>query len=93
MGLIKKQVREERKAIPLKLEVGLLEQLNQYAEFYNGTREYVVSEILKYALKKDVEFAAWREANQISKQISETPKSGTRKPAPPAEVIPQTKGI
>jgi hypothetical protein len=63
MGLIRKVQHETKEPVAVRLEVGLLEKLNRYAEYLGGTREYVISEAVKAALKeadaKDQEWVAF----------------------------------
>jgi hypothetical protein len=63
MALIKKVQHEEKESISVRIGVELLSRVNCYAEYLEGSREYVISEALKAVLKeadaKDPEWAAF----------------------------------
>jgi predicted transcriptional regulator len=63
MGLIKKVQHEEKQIITVRMEVGLLDQLDRYAKYLGGTREYVITKAVEAALKladaKDEEWVAF----------------------------------
>ena len=75
MALIKKVQHEEKESISVRIEVGLLSRVNCYAEYLEGTREYVISEALKAVLKeadaKDAEWKAFCSRNGAKKAKGE----------------------
>lgn len=93
MAVIKKRVHEAKVAVPLRLEESVATMLAEYAKFIDDSKDYIVACALRSAFKSDADFQAHLHAGSANGK----PKSGTRKPAPPAEVtpppIPQTKGI
>jgi hypothetical protein len=91
MGLIKKQVREEKQNMPLRLEVGVIEMLNKYADFLDGTKDYVVTAALKYVWQRDAEFQAHLQAQQLMNGvINGTPKPKKSAPTSPVPAAPAT---
>jgi metal-responsive CopG/Arc/MetJ family transcriptional regulator len=71
MGLIRKVQHETKKPVSVQLEVGLLEQLDRYAEHLRGTREYVISEALRAALKEaDAKDKEWKALSDNAAALS-----------------------
>lgn len=94
MGLIKKQVREEKQTISLRLEVGVIDMLTKYAEYLEGSKDYVVTAALKYVCGRDADF----QAHLQTQGALEKNKPKERKvitthavPPPPSVPIPQVK--
>jgi predicted transcriptional regulator len=51
----------DREAVPVRLDRALLAQLQEYAEFVHGGRDYVIAGALQRLFKCDREFIAWRQ--------------------------------
>jgi len=62
MTYIPKQTKLTKERLEAKLETRLLEELALYCEYLDSDRDYVVSQALVIAFKKDKGFAHWREA-------------------------------
>jgi hypothetical protein len=61
MTYISKQTKVTKERIEAKLETGLIEELSLYCEYLESDRDYIVSQALEIAFKKDKGFAAWRQ--------------------------------
>lgn len=60
MPFIPRQVKPPaRQAITCKLPAATATLLKRYAEFLESTQEYVVTETLQVAFRRDKEFQAW----------------------------------
>ena len=71
--------------IKVKLPTDVLECLREYCEFLNSPQSYVVTEIIRKALRRDKAFHTWREqrARPVpSDGTSKRPKNGTGQTAP-----------
>jgi len=67
MTYIPKQTKLTRERLEAKIETGLLEELTLYCEYLESDRDYVVSQALEIAFRKDKEFAEWRKARPVPK--------------------------
>jgi predicted transcriptional regulator len=56
---IAKQPKITKERIETKLEQGLARTLEKYCEYLDSDRDYVISQALAIAFKKDAAFAAW----------------------------------
>ena len=65
---IPKQQKPVKERIDVKLERTLLETLDEYCRYLESDRDYVVSEVLAMAFKKDKGFAAWRASAKATSQ-------------------------
>ena len=59
MTYIPKQTKLTRERLEAKLETGLIEKLERYCEYLDSDRDYVVTQALEIAFKKDKGFAEW----------------------------------
>ena len=57
-SLIAKQPKVVREQISLRLDKELIETLDAYCRFVDGSRDYVVAQALALVFKKDREFSA-----------------------------------
>src|SRR5215472_181909 len=67
-GYIPKQPKQIKERIEAKLDVRLIQNLERYCEYLDSDRDYVISQALEIAFKKDKGFADWQ-----SRQPAETP--------------------
>ena len=74
MALIKKEKKETLKRLSIRIEAGLLEQLNAYASHMESSRDHVIAEAVRYIIGRDKEFA------QNSPQILPTNVGNIRPP-------------
>jgi hypothetical protein len=56
---ITKQPKQIRERVEAKLEQGIVRTLEQYCQYLDSDRDYVISQALAIAFKKDAGFAAW----------------------------------
>lgn len=56
---IAKQPRQVRERVEAKLDQNLVRTLEQYCQYLDSDRDYVVGQALTIAFKKDTGFAAW----------------------------------
>ena len=56
---IPKQPKHQRERIEAKLDERLVRRLERYCEYLDSDRDYVVSQALEIAFKKDKGFADW----------------------------------
>jgi hypothetical protein len=56
---ILKQTKLTRERVEAKLEAGLVKKLERYCEYLESDRDYVISQALEIALKKDKGFEEW----------------------------------
>ena len=68
MIYIPKQTKLTKERIEAKLETGLIEELSLYCEYLESDRDYVVSQALEIAFRKDKGFGEWRRSRPASKR-------------------------
>ena len=56
---IAKQPKQVRERIEVKLHQKLVEKLERYCEYLESDRDYVISQVLELAFKKDKGFVEW----------------------------------
>jgi len=56
---ITKQPKQIRERVEAKLDQNLARTLEQYCQYLDSDRDYVISQALSIAFKKDAGFAAW----------------------------------
>ena len=56
---IAKQTKVTRERLEAKLETELIQRLEKYCQYLESDRDYVISQALEIALKKDKGFTAW----------------------------------
>ena len=71
MTYIPKQTKLIRERIEAKLETSLIEELTLYCEYLDSDRDYIVSQALEIAFRRDKGFAEWRK----SRPGPETPEA------------------
>lgn len=72
---IAKQPKQVRERIEAKLDQNLVRTLEQYCQYLDSDRDYVISQVLAIAFKKDAGFAAWLAAQgTVSPAVSVTEK-------------------
>jgi hypothetical protein len=74
---IPKQVKPVRERIEAKLERELVLELEQYCEYLESDRDYVVAQALSVVFRKDKDFAAWKATHPASQKKSEE-EAGTQ---------------
>jgi len=67
-GYIPKQPKQIKERIEAKLDVRLIRKLESYCKYLDSDRDYVISQALEIAFKKDKGFADW-----LSRQPTEAP--------------------
>ena len=67
-GYIPKQPKQIKERIEAKLELRLIRKLERYCQYLDSDRDYVISQALEIAFKKDRSFADW-----LSRQPAEAP--------------------
>ena|SRR5215472_13050482 len=67
-GYIPKQPKQIKERIEAKLDVRLIRTLERYCEYLDSDRDYVISQALEIAFRKDKGFAEW-----LSRQPTEAP--------------------
>ena len=63
-SLIAKQPKVIREQISLRLDKELIDTLDAYCRFVDGSRDYVVAEALALVFKKDREFSAKQDSSK-----------------------------
>jgi hypothetical protein len=58
---IPKQIKPVRERVEAKLEQELIEELEEYCEYLDSDRDYVIAQALRVVFRKDKGFAEWRE--------------------------------
>jgi hypothetical protein len=56
---IAKQPKQIRERVEAKLDQNLVRTLEQYCQYLDSDRDYVISQVLAVAFKKDTGFATW----------------------------------
>ena len=59
MSYMPKQVKPDRERVEVKLERELIRRLEQYCQFLESDRDYVIAQALEIAFQKDKGFAEW----------------------------------
>jgi hypothetical protein len=62
---ITKQPKQIRDRVEAKLEMSLIKKLERYCTYLDSDRDYVISQALEIAFKKDKGFEEWLAANPI----------------------------
>ena len=60
---IPKQPKQSRERIEAKLEAQLVRKFERYCQYLDSDRDYVLSQLLEIAFRKDKGFAAWLASN------------------------------
>jgi len=56
MGLIKREKKEVLTQIRVRIEEGLLSELDRYATHLDSSRDYIIAEAVRYILQRDKDF-------------------------------------
>ena len=67
---IPKQIRRIRERVEAKLDRELITELEQYCEYLESDRDYVIAEALSVAFRKDKSFAEWQRNHPRSQTSS-----------------------
>ncbi|PWT96951.1 MAG: hypothetical protein C5B51_32335 [Terriglobia bacterium] len=73
---IPKQPKHSRERIEAKLDARLVRQLEQYCQYLESDRDYVLSQVLELIFRKDKGFAAW-----LGSKAAPMPVSSPAQPA------------
>jgi predicted transcriptional regulator len=78
---IEKQTKLVRERVEAKLEQSLMQKLEQYCEYLDSDRDYVISQALAIDFEKDKGFGEWLRSQAASSagQEAEGAQSSTRK--------------
>ena len=82
---IPKQIKPIRERVEAKLDRELILELEQYCEYLESDRDYVIAQALSVAFRKDKGFAAWQQIHPMQQAGSEetdetnTPKTRSQK--------------
>ena len=69
MTYIPKQAKQTKERIEAKVEAGLVRKLESYCEYLESDRDYVISQALQIAFKKDKGFTDWLTAHPAAKKV------------------------
>jgi hypothetical protein len=79
---IPKQIKPVRERIEAKLDRELVLELEQFCEYLESDRDYVVAQALSVVFRKDKGFSAWKESHAIpqarGEEANRTPDSNGR---------------
>jgi hypothetical protein len=77
---IPKQIRRVRERVEAKLDLELIAVLQQYCEYLESDRDYVIAQALTLAFRKDKGFAEWQKSHPLPQLPAETisEKTGSR---------------
>lgn len=67
---IPKQTRLTRERVEVKLETALAQKLERYCEYLESDRDYIISQALEIAFKKDKGFEEWLDARHGSEVVA-----------------------
>jgi hypothetical protein len=91
MSFIPRQVKPPaRIAVTCKLPQHVATLLKGYAEFLDSSQEYVVSETLQLAFRRDREFQAWLTATEMATALAPSP-TPSREPSDPTPTHTRTE--
>jgi predicted transcriptional regulator len=57
---IPKQIKPVRERVEAKLDQDLIRELEEYCQYLDSDRDYVIAQALRVAFRKDKGFAEWR---------------------------------
>ena len=80
---IPKQIKRIRERVEAKLDRELIVELEQYCEYLESDRDYVIAQALSVAFRKDKGFAEW----QKNHPMPQAPSEGTGVKASPTSRI------
>ena len=82
MSFIPKQAKLERDMLTIRLDPDIHAALQEYTEFLESSRDYVIGETLRVAFAKDREFQQWRTTRAGSE--AHASGEGAEQPAGPS---------
>src|SRR6516164_5332666 len=91
-GYIPKQPKQIKERIEAKLDVRLIRKLESYCEYLESDRDYIISQALEIAFKKDKQFTDWlarRPAGPAVDAGLNTPSLASRRGRKPARLLGQ----
>ena len=68
---IPKQIRPIRERVEAKLDRELIAELEQYCEYLESDRDYVIAQALSVAFRKDKDFADWQRTHPRPEPVSD----------------------
>ena len=74
---IPKQIRPIRERVEAKLDRELIAELEQYCEYLESDRDYVIAQALSVAFRKDKDFAEWQRNHSRPEALSEVTSGET----------------
>jgi hypothetical protein len=75
---IPRQIRPIRERVEAKLDRELIAELEQYCEYLESDRDYVIAQALSVAFRKDKGFAEWQRNHPRPEPLSEATGDETR---------------
>ena len=69
MTYIPKQSKQTKERVEAKVEAGLVRKLESYCEYLESDRDYVISQALEIAFKKDKGFTDWLTSHPAAKKV------------------------
>ena len=69
MTYIPKQAKQTKERVEAKVEAGLVRKLESYCEYLESDRDYVISQALQIAFKKDKGFTDWLASHPAAKKV------------------------
>ncbi len=81
-SVIAKQPKDTRKQTTVSLSGSVLADLEQYCEFIDSARDWVINEALKTVFRRDKAFILWKEQNAVKVEH----KADEQPPVGPAQV-------
>ena len=78
---IPKQPKQTKERLETKLDQKLLQKLEKYCQFLESDRDYVISQVLELAFKKDQDFVEWLgfRPNDRSEEVVQSTRPEMRK--------------
>jgi hypothetical protein len=64
---IPKQIKPIRERIEVKLDQELIVELEQYCQYLESDRDYIIAQALRVAFRKDKGFAQWQQTHPLRK--------------------------
>lgn len=76
MTYIPKQMKLTKERVEVKLETGLARTLERYCKYLDSDRDYVISQALEIAFRKDKDFTEWlaREEEGVPAEVKSLPQ-------------------
>ncbi len=94
MALITKELKVERETVPFRLPKDVAARVALYARFIDSSRDYVVTQILRYVIDRDRDFAAWlKEHSGDEAPASASGDPVVRRAGRPRTRTPQQNGV